>query len=311
MFSLPGSRGRKQLGRRALRFETLEDRSVPAGLGVGVNFSWSGSLAIPAVGNSGAVGPDNYVQMHAGDFVVFDKDGNLISGSEKTDAQFWNDAGVPGTSTIQGLSEPRVAYDPLSERWFASEITLASTNNEVLIGRSDTSDPAGTWKAVRYIGIGSFFASFPTLGLDANGVYIGTGDFTSSSGVPLGSTMTSIPKADLLLSTPTLANKTTVNQLSPPFGSGVTMGWSPQGVTNFDPSDTTASVIATHYTDFDKIIYTEISGTGAAALRSAAPPVAPSRTTPCRARCGSRTALGRSPAATTTDTPRRSCKSAI
>src|SRR5205085_5796406 len=127
MFPSCHSLRRKSSRRNAIQLQNLEERSVPAALGVGVSVISSGSFAIPAVGNSGAVGPDNYVQFHVGDFSVFDKDGNLIPSAEKSDTQFWNDAGIPATSTINGLSEPRVVYDPLSQHWFATEITLSST----------------------------------------------------------------------------------------------------------------------------------------------------------------------------------------
>src|SRR5262249_59392890 len=78
--------------------------------------------------------------------------------------------------------------------------------------------------------------------------------------VALGMTMTSIPKADLLLATPVLTNATTFNQ----SGSGSNFGWAPQVVTNFSPSATQASIVATHYSLFDLICYTPINGAGGA-----------------------------------------------
>ena len=59
---------------RQLRFETFEERVVPA-LGLGTNITSSGSGILPPIGNGGAVGPDHYVQFQIGNFTVFDKSG--------------------------------------------------------------------------------------------------------------------------------------------------------------------------------------------------------------------------------------------
>ena len=254
MFSRRHLVGRNQTHRRTLRLETIEDRLTPA-LVVGVNVDGPSSDQFPPVGNSGAVGPNHFVQFTIGHFTVFSKTGTQLQ--QKPDATFWQDAGISSTVTADALAEPRIMYDPLSDRWFAVEITLKATSNQILLARSDSNDPTGPWKAVNYTAT-SQFGNFPTLGVDAKGVYIGTGNFSSSasSASPTGSTMSAIPKADLLLTTPSLTNKKTVTQLQ---ASGVPMGWSPQAVTNFDSSDTVGSVVATHYSTFDLVSYWEIN----------------------------------------------------
>src|SRR5205807_1796433 len=88
-----------------------------------------------------------------------------------------------------------------------------SINNRILIARSDTSNPAGTWKAVALTTSNNKFADFPTLGLDANGLYIGTNNFTSSGSFNVG--LYSIPKADLLATTPSLAHLTSFANTDP------------------------------------------------------------------------------------------------
>src|SRR5262245_13221001 len=254
-FHRPLSVKRSRRAAARIRLETFEERVTPV-LGVGVNVTSLGSMAIPATGNGGAVGPANYVQMQTGNFIVFDKGGNLVQ--QKTTDQFWQAAGISSTLTITGLAQPRIVYDQLTDRWFAMEINLAPTNNQVFLARSDSPDPAGTWKAVFYNGVAGQFAGFPTLGLDANGVYVGTANFFNRDNpIPLGDTLTSIPKADLLLSTPTLANVTTFTQVAPSA-----MGWAPQVVTNFAASPSAASVVATHYSLFNFINYTQLTGSG-------------------------------------------------
>ena len=139
--------------------------------------------------------------------------------------------------TNPGVGDPRIYYDPLSDRWFAAEINFFNQGNSVLVGRSDTNDPTGDWDAASYVG-DSGFADYPTLGVDATGIYIGTNNFG-----PLSVTMTSIPKSDLLLPTPTVANRTLVRQV------GFNMGFTLQGVTN-TAANPHASVLAVHWTRF-------------------------------------------------------------
>jgi hypothetical protein len=243
--------------RATLRLDTLEERTVPA-LGIGVNQTLFGSISVPPIGNSGAVGTNHYVQFESGRMVFLNKSGTILG--QVPDDTFWQNAGISSTVTGQGLSQPHVVYDVLTDRWFAMEINLPSTGNQILVARSNTNDPTGTWKAVAYTGIAGQFANFPTLALDANGVYIGSANFFNrDTPFPMGVTMTSIPKADLLLATPTLANRTTRTE-----GAPTTMGWAPQGVTNFNLSPTHASIVATDYTAPSQIDRTTITGTGGA-----------------------------------------------
>jgi hypothetical protein len=250
--------------RPRLRIDTFEDRVVPT-LGVGVNVDSFGVTGGAPDGNSAAVGPNDVVQITAGNanlnlpgsFTVFDKAGNVLSS--ENDTGFWSAAGVSSSFFGVGLSEPRVVYDTLSGRWFAAEVNLVQSGTEIFVARSDTGDPTGAWKAVHYTGPASLFASFPTLGVDANGVYVGTADFNGSIlGVtPAGSSLTAIPKADMLAATPTAANRTTWDQVS-----NVPMGWAPQVVTAFDPNPTHATVLATDYNVFHTVDVTPVTWSG-------------------------------------------------
>src|SRR5262249_13548131 len=96
MFTTHRTRGAQSRRRPAarLRFDTFEDRVVPT-ISIGVNADSLGSNAIPALGNSGAVGPDHFVQFESGNFVVFDKAGNPVVS--EPDSTFWNNAGLSFT----------------------------------------------------------------------------------------------------------------------------------------------------------------------------------------------------------------------
>ncbi len=171
----------------------------------------------------GAAGTNHFVEFVNGAFSVYGKDGTqlmLIS-----DIAFWENAGISSATISAGLSDPRVAYDPPSGRWFGSEITVESTANHILVARSDTSDPTGTWKAVFFTATTGGF-DYDTLGVDANAVYLGANVF-SGGGSYLGDSFFCIPKADLVSNTPSLANMTRFNSLK-----SSTYGFTLQPVSN-------------------------------------------------------------------------------
>ena len=167
----------------------------------------------------GAAGPDDFVQLINGAFAIYQKDGTLAQPLI-TDRQFWIDAGIsPGSFPTRGapVTDPRIVYDPSVGRWFAVQAdlltTASGTQNDILVARSNSSDPSGGWKAAGFIANNTGFGDFPTLAVDANGVYIGTNNFTSS-GSPKDVSLFSIPKANLLAGTPTLADMTRFDDLS-------------------------------------------------------------------------------------------------
>jgi len=260
MFNLRSSHDLKRSRRLVaiLSLETFEDRTVPAvGIGTLVAGVQSGG---PPFGNSGAAGPNDYVNFVTGGVAFFSKFGDF-EGFE-TDVQFWTDAGIDMALSGNEAFEPHITYDPLSERWFVVEMGFlqagGDTGNQVLLARSDTSDPLGPWKAVSYTA-STGFSLDPTLGVDANGVYIGTIDADALSTFNLQSvTMTSIPKADLLVDNPTLVNATTS------VDADLVLGWNIQGATNFNSTADHASIVGVDFFFFDAVDRTPITGTDGA-----------------------------------------------
>ena len=118
-----------------------------------------------------------------------------------------------------GVSDPRILYDPTSQRWYCCQITIENTNNRILISRSNNASPTNfgaDWSAVQLpINLATKFADYPTMAIDANGIYIGTNDF----GGALTQSLYSIPKADIAGAVPTIANATKIqNQSTGTFG---------------------------------------------------------------------------------------------
>src|SRR2546423_1465621 len=196
-------------------------------LSLGANFtsmSYSSSSGEPP-DTMGAAGPNHFVAFNNDGFSIFSKNGTPVSSVSPT--TFWTNAlGVnPG-----GLSDPRILYDPASQRWFAVMITTdQATNNKILFARSNTADPTQGFKGVSFTTTNGRFADFPTLGLDANGIYVGTNNFTSG-GSFRNEGLYSVPKADLIAATPTLARLTSFGALS-----ANTYGFTLQPAVNFGP----------------------------------------------------------------------------
>src|SRR3954453_7110791 len=229
-------------------------------LSIGANFTTiTRSQTAPLAGifeppdTMGAAGPNHFVAFNNGSFSVFNKNGSLVS--QVSDTSFWTSAlgSNPG-----GLSDPRLLYDPASQRWFATMITTdQTTNNKILFARSNTSDPTQGFKGVAYTTSNNRFADFPTLGMDANGVYVGTNNF-SSAGTLRSIGLYSVPKADLLANTPTLSRITVRNALSTN-----TVGFTLQPAVDYGPKLPTdpEPILANSNTTAGRYNFTPLTGT--------------------------------------------------
>ena len=190
------------------------------------------------LGNSGYVPPDmggsvgdGYVmQMLNGVSSIYSPTGTLES--QQSLGTFWS--GVSGGASI---SDPRVIYDPSSGLWFASAISIQSSNNNILIAVSKTSNPTAGFNTFSFASASGVFADFPTLGVNGAAVTIGTNDF-STAGNYINSSVYSIPKASLTAATPSLGSITRFD------GSG-SVGFAPEAVTNASGTGTSTSIVST------------------------------------------------------------------
>ena len=146
-----------------------------------------------------------------------------------------------GASSGQ-LSDPRVIFDPSSQRWFASAITVPSPAgtiaNNILVAVSAGANPTGGFTTLSFASANNTtFADFPTLGVNGAAVTIGTNDFSTSTGNYLASSLYSIPKSSLTAATPTLANQSSFIQTS-------NVGGAPQAATNPATGGTSTTVVS-------------------------------------------------------------------
>lgn len=133
--------------------------------------------------------------------------------TQETDGLFWENAlgattfdktfGATGTVFP---SDPRMVYDPSSQRWFVSQITASSVNgvtgNSFLLAVSNTSNPGGSWSGFTIPTAPGFDTGtdFDMLGMNNSNVYISGDAFSSAGGgySVVGSTTIAIPKASLI-----------------------------------------------------------------------------------------------------------------
>ncbi len=164
-----------------------------------------------------AVGPTSVFEFLNGVVGSYNSTTGAQQMAPESNAAFWAAAGIPSTISAPGFTDPRTIYDPTIGRFITTQLTLGSNSsasgaspNNVLIGVSNTSNPTQGWKATYFAGTpggSGNFLDFDTLGLNANGVYVGGNLFNNGSFV--GPSLFAIPKASLTASTgPTTAGIT-------------------------------------------------------------------------------------------------------
>lgn len=232
---------------------------VSVGLNQEISRLFTDSNFIPP-DTMGAVGPRHIIEMINGNFQIFDKTTGASLDSRSLDG-FWTT--IAGRPIINdGRFDPRLLYDPLSQRWFAVSIdgvidadddNVNEAANNVFVARSDTDDPTGDWDGVSFnadsVGVLEFH-DYPTLGLDAEGLYICTQDFDGGG----NESCYSIPKVDLLAATPTVANLTRF-EATPAGLPAVTGSWQP--AVNYGLSLGRAPVLGS---DGDSLLRTDVFG---------------------------------------------------
>jgi hypothetical protein len=119
----------------------------------------------PDVG--GAVGPTRVMCGFNNNYRIFDKATGAIVSTVGT-ATFW--ASVVDPSERLSLTDPRTTYDPYNDRWIAVMQTVTSGAGKILVGVSQTSDPAGSWYLYSF-NSGSTI-DFPNLGFNKNWISV-------------------------------------------------------------------------------------------------------------------------------------------
>jgi hypothetical protein len=209
--------------------ETVAAATIDAGPPVSIVANFAGanvanSGLIPP-DTDGAVGPDQFVEFLNGSYRVYDQSGALLQHS--TLAEFWSSAGVTPLFPF----DPRVLFDPSSQRWFTSSADNTTAPSNILLAVSKTSDPTQGWQAVAIPNDPSHWFDFPTLGINQDGIFLSAHTIPISASVQINPdpTIVAIPKSDLLGRTPTAANATVFSNIdSTQIGPAVQPAVAPQ-----------------------------------------------------------------------------------
>jgi hypothetical protein len=209
---------------------------------IGQNFTGSNVLesGFFPPNTMGAVGNDQFVELINGRYTVYSKTGDRLRSSSLD--QFWWDAGVTDLTSFS--FDPRIVFDPTSQRWFAASVdnqVQFGTGNRILLGVSKTANPLDGWQgfALNSSANQTLFADFTTLGLNADGVYLGANMFTGRGGTFQNLSLISVPKADLLASTPSVDRGTFF------YNEPVTQrGFTVQPAVDFGPSTGRAALLS-------------------------------------------------------------------
>ncbi len=167
-----------------------------------------------------------------------------------------------------GISDPHVRYDRATNRWFIVAINVASASNRCVIAMSNgptisslanftffffVFDALGSPPGGGYAG--GFF-DYPTLGVDANALYIGSRMFSTTSAY-IGASLFVVRKSSLISGGPIV---TTAFHLAGTASAGV---YTPQGVDNDDPTATEGYFVGVDNAAFSVLDIHRISTPGA------------------------------------------------
>jgi hypothetical protein len=211
----------------------------------------------------GVVGPTQFLAVCNGRIRSFSKATGLQDGvMNMTTETFFSSVLQSGGFT----SDPRVRYDRLSGSWFVIILGITAFGDPdrllIAVTQDGTITHSTSWHFYYFLPASvnpprsspTDFADFPTLGVDANALYIGV-NFFSDSGFFLNSDGFVIPKAVLLGGTLNVfAFRNLIDGSAGPY--------TPQGVDNFDPGATVGYFAGVDAYFFGKLTFRKVTDPG-------------------------------------------------
>jgi hypothetical protein len=195
----------------------------------------------------GAVGPTQYIIAVNGRIVTFNKTTGVADGvlNATTNTFFTSIRNASGTS------DPLCRYDRLTGRWFVGMINTSSSNRFLLAVSDAASNgvisASTVWTYYYFIPstisptLGSgILSDYPTMGIDANALYVGFDQFVNSSGAFQQVDACVIQKSSVLSGGPIVVTAFR-NLMS--AGTGYVGPFAPRGVDGLDANQTEGYMI--------------------------------------------------------------------
>lgn len=207
----------------------------------------------------GAAGPTQYLVGVNGRIRVHDKTTGAVGALDLDMDVFF--ASVRNGSIT---TDPRVRYDRTAGRWFVLIINVETPNRVLLaVTNGPTINPATVWTffffrqdQVSPAGDATCSSDYPSLGLDANALYIGVNQFCPTSYA--GTAAFVVRKSSVLGAGPIVVSAFR-NLTGTPFGAGP---YSPQGVDNYDAVPAEGYIIGVDNATFGTLMLRRVTDPG-------------------------------------------------
>ena len=261
-----------------------ESAPVSAAQSSGINFTGAtltDTGAFPP-DSMGGVGPSQVIVAVNGRIRSFNKSTGVADGVLNVDTDVFFNSVLTPPATNNFTSDPRIRYDRLSGRWFVVMIDVPQKSgaipNRIMIAVSGAGviTPSTLWTFFQFEQDvptptshtdNGKFADYPTLGIDANAVYVGVNIFaTRGLGSFSSTTAFVIRKSSLLTGGPIVVTPFRGLASNSPNDSGP---FTPQGVDNYDPAATEGYIIGVssrllgqlalhHHNQFDQLSFFQL-----------------------------------------------------
>jgi len=212
---------------------------------------------------AGGVGPTKVMESFNNNYRIRDKATGLTQLTVGT-ATFWS--AVANGADRNHLTDPRTTYDPYNNRWIvAMQTTLA--NGAILVGVSQTSDPAGAWFLYKFagfplpVGATGYLIDFPILGFNKNWVTVTINQFNQAGSFTNG--------LALVLNYPLLRTGTGSGSVFQLNGGAATTHFCTSPAVTYSPSEDTLFCVIHFSSGGASYIVDAISGTPAAPVYTA------------------------------------------
>ncbi len=207
---------------------------------------------------TGAVGPSQIVVPLNGRIKIFDKAGN-------TQFNVTLDTFFTSVRNGQTAFDSKVEFDRTSNRWFVTSEVFGANNRIMIAVSSGPTLTDATSFTFFFFNQGTViparvadFADYPTLGVDANALYMGTNNFGSGGEDSYTSSSAFVIRKSSLLSGGPIVVTGFTTVASP----GSAGAYTPQGVENDDPAATEGYFIGVDNAVFDQLDILRVTNPG-------------------------------------------------